>query len=326
MSTHASKPPLDSWLLKLAPFITSPTNRVYPNGRQQIEVTVLVESRSIHPLKPEERASVRLMVRDRLGRFSPLPQGHEASLPWFFSHTRNAYLEYPGTQKREQAASPSEVYTPSFYVSAGKLDLGQSLETLYVGITRYTDEGQYEYVTDGTTTGFAGYVEVRTAEIPTFHVPGNYTFERTLTAGNDASDIFTWQYALAGANVQQPVVRFVSGHMVPAGMIQWSDRNPSVTQASNVGYAPPGESTFHYNPAIKLGTVFKPVPQAKNAKPGHLTIVLQGSNNIPYDSQSAINHNGPCEVKAIDVYGNEHQLEIRFNNASPQGRLELVLG
>ncbi len=325
MSTHTSKPRLDDWLLELTPFVTSPSNRVYPNGRQQVEVTVLVESRSRHPLKPEERASVRLMVRDRLGRFSPLPEGREASLPWFFSHTRNAYLEYPGTQKREQAASPSDVYTPGFYVSAGKLDLGQSLETLYVGITRYTDEGQYEYVTDGTEPGFNGNVEVRTAEIPTFQAPGNYTFERTLTAGDGASDIFTWEYALAGANVQQPVVRFVSGHMVPAGMIQWSDRNSSVTQASNVGYAPPNEATFHYNPAIKLGDFFKPVEQAKNPKAGHLTIVLQGSNNIPYDSQSAINQNGPCVVKAVDVYGNDHELKVSFKGSSPAGRFELVL-
>lgn len=253
------------------------------------------------------------------------PRGTRRICRGFFSPTRNGYREYPGTRRRKQKITPSEVYTPSFYVSAGKLDPAPSAETLYVGITRYTDEGQYEYITDGTESGFNGNVEVRTAEIPTFQVPGNYTFERALKGGNGNSDIFTWQYYLAGANVQQPVVPFVSGHMVPAGMIQWSDRNPSSTQASNVGYAPPKETTFHYNPAIKLGSFFQPVAQAKDPKAGYLTIVLQGSNNIPYDSQSAINHNGPCLVKAVDVYGNDHELEVSFKSSSPQGRLELVL-
>jgi hypothetical protein len=247
-------------------------------------------------------------------------------LPWYFSQTRNGYLGYPGAKSATSPIDPSAVYTRRFYVMAGNIGgNGQGMETLYVGITRHTQEGRYDYVTDGTETGFNSSVRVETAEIPYFHVPGNYTFERSLTAGNGNSDIFTWEYMLAGANVQQPTVGFVSASVEPAGMIQWDDRDPGVTRASHVGFAAPGETAIRYNTAIQLGDVFRPETQVSSPKRNHVALMLQGSNNIPYHSQSAINHNGPCVLNAIDVYGNDHRLQIRFKDSSVQGRHELVL-
>jgi len=324
MSAIERKPPLASWLVIWRIAISSPSNRVYPNGRQQLEVTVIVEPLMSQTVKAEELASVRLMIRDAHGQFSPLPD--VAGSPWFFGHARNEYLEYPGARSPSSAINPLAVYTRKFYVMAGKTNgTGQGLETLYAGITRYTDEGMYDYVTDGSEGNFSSTVEVHTAETPKFQVPGNYTFERTLTAGNSNSDIFTWQYSLAGANVQQPVVGFVTASIEPAGMIQWDDRNSSVTRASHIGYSSPGGTLFRYNTAIQLGSFFQPVTQVKNPKNGHITLVLQGGNNIPYDSQSAINHNGPCVLNAVDVYGNDHQLQIGFKDPTVQGRHELVL-
>jgi hypothetical protein len=319
-----AKPPLSSWLTKLTTAVSSPSNRVYPNGRQQMEVTVVIEPLSSQTIKPEELASVKLMVRDAHGQFSPLPESDSAGTPWFFSHARNEYLEYPGGRNTSSAINPSAVYTRKFYVSADTGSAG-SMEALYAGITRHTEEGEYDYVTDGSESGFSSSVEVRTAEIPVFQVPGNYTFERTLTAGDGNSDIFTWQYSLAGAGVQQPTVGFVSANMEPSGMIQWDDRDSSVTRASHVGYSSPGGIAFQYNTAIQLGSAFKPVEQVKNPKAGHVTLVLQGGNNIPYHSASAIEHNGPCVLNAVDVYGNNHRLGISFKDSTVQGRHELVL-
>ncbi|MGE8177955.1 hypothetical protein [Pseudomonas fluorescens] len=328
MSTVESRPPLSSWLTTLTIVVSSASNRVYPNARQQVEVTVVVEPLMSQTVNPDELASVKLMVRDALGHLLPLPEDNGA--PWFFSHQRNAYIEYPGA--RDTVLSDggtnevSSVYTRKFYVMASKTaDIGQSLETLYVGITRHIAQGKYDYITDGSESGFSSTTEVRTAEIPNFQVPGNYTFERMLIAGNGDSDVFTWQYALAGANVQQPVVGFVSASMEPAGMIQWDDRDPSVTRASHVGYAAPGATVVQYNTAIRLGSVFQPLTQLENPKKGYVLLVLQGGNTIPYHSQSAINHNGPCVINAVDVYGNNHQLQIRFKDSSAQGRHELML-
>ncbi|RON54156.1 hypothetical protein [Pseudomonas frederiksbergensis] len=326
MNTQDTKPPLGSWLADLRIAVMSPSDRVYPNGRQQIEVRVLVESRMAIPLKDEEKKSIKLVVRDRLGQLLELPEGTELTQPWFFSDTPNTYLQYPGTLKSVPDDTPTNIFTQSFYVSAGQIEPRQRQETLYVSITRHTDDGhQHRYYTDGSETSFNKSVDVRTAEIPTYQVPGNYTFERTLTEGNENSDIFTLQYSLAGAGVQQPVVGFVSANMLPPGMIQWADKHQSVTQASNVGYAAPGGTTFIYNTNIQLGSTFTPVRQVKNPKANHVTLVLQASNNIPYHSQSAINHNGPCVIKAVDVYGNDHHLQVRFKDTTPQGRFELVL-
>lgn len=324
-SLPTAKPPLSSWLTKLTTAVSSPSNRVYPNGRQQMEVTVVIEPLSSQTIKPEELASVKLMVRDANGQFSPLPESDSAGTAWFFSHSRNEYLEYPGARKTSSVIKRKAVYTRKFYVMAGSTIAAGRMETLYAGITRHTQEGHYDYITDGSESGFSSSVEVRTAEIPVFQVPGNYTFERTLTAGDGSSDIFTWQYSLAGAGVQQPTVGFVSASMEPSGMIQWDDKDSSVTRASHVGYSSPGGTVFQYNTAIQLGSAFEPVKQVKNPKTGHVTLVLQGGNNIPYHSASAIEHNGPCVLNAVDVYGNNHRLGISFKDSTVQGRHELVL-
>ncbi|WP_236194097.1 hypothetical protein [Pseudomonas glycinae] len=326
MHTSAPKPPLSSWLVSLTVFVSSNTNLVYPNGRQQLEVMVLVEPLMSQTISPEELASTRLLARDAQGRFSPLPEGEELDSSWFFSHQRNRYIDYPGSRSISVPVDPPSVYSRKFYVSAGKTDGNASrMEKLYVGITRHMGQESHDYVTDGSETGFNVSAEVRTADIPQFQVPGNYLFERTLIAGNGNSDIFTWLYALAGANVQQQVVGFHCATMEADGMIQWDDKDPSVTRASHVGYSKPGETTLRYNSAIELGNVFQPVMQVSNPKQNHVMLVLQGSNVIPYHSESAIHHNGPCVLSAVDVYGNDHRLQIRFKDTSPQGRRELVL-
>ncbi|MHC8328980.1 hypothetical protein [Pseudomonas sp. LB1P83] len=324
MNTVKARPPLGSWLTKLTIAVSSPSNRVYPNGRQQLEVTVVVEPLMSQTVKPEELASVKLMVRDALGRFLPLNDDNKA--PWFFSLVRNAYLEYPGSRSTVSSEDETSVYTRKFYVMASNTaGSGPGMETLYVGISRHIGGETHDYVTDGSESGFSSTAEVRTAEIPKYQVPGNYTFERTLIAGNGDSDIFTWLYALAGTNVQQPVVGFESASMQREGMIQWDDKAPNVTRASHVGYAAPGATAVQYNTAIQLGGVFQPLPQLDSPKNGYVLLVLQGDNTIPYDSESAINHNGPCVINAVDVYGNDHQLRIRFKDSSAQGRHELVL-
>lgn len=323
------KPPLGSWLASLNIAIASASNRVYPNGRQQMEVTVNIEPLSSQKVSAEELASVKLIVRDELGGFTPLPESNDGSSPWFFSHRRNDYLEYPAVRElvppSESANTPSSVYTRKFYVMANKANPSQPLETLYVGITRFTNNGNYDYRTDGSQDGFSSKVEVRTAEIPKFKVPDNYSFVSTLVDGNGQTDVFTLQYALAGANVQQPIVEFISADMTPKGMIQWDVKAAGATRATHVGFAPPGKVEIEYNNAIRLGTNFQPVRHVRNPVEGHVTLVLQSGNTIPFDADSAIHHNGPCVLTAVDVYGNEHQLRISFKDATAQGRLELVL-
>ncbi|EJN34857.1 hypothetical protein [Pseudomonas sp. GM80] len=324
-SPQQEKPPLSSWLTQLAVVVSSASNRVYPNSRQQLEVTVGIESLMSQTVKPEELASVKLMVRDAFGQFTALPEGDAGDGAWFFRRERNEYLEYPGVVSEPSSVPPAAVHTRTFFVSASKSgNSGGNLERLYVGITRHTSEGSFEYITDGEESGFVSNVEVRKAEIPEYLVD-NYTFERTLISGNGDSDTFVWQYALAGGGVQQPLVKFLSASMTPVGVIQWDDRSSNVTRASNVGFSSPGGTIFQYNPAIQLGSAFTPVTQVSNPKNGHVMLVLQGANNIPYHSQSAINHNGPCVLNAVDVYGNDHRLQIRFKDASPLGRHELVL-
>lgn len=110
---------------------------------------------------------------------------------------------------------------------------------------------------------------------------------------------------------------------VPHGMIRWQRNTAGETLASNVGVALPGNAAVQYNPAIRLGDAF-PVrqhQQIRSANPNQVVVVLQGDNQIPYYSEG-LDHQGPCQLTAYDVYGNVHAIGILFDNSQsdPTGR------
>ncbi|QLL10857.1 hypothetical protein [Pseudomonas chlororaphis] len=334
MTIAHQKPPLTDWLSRFEIALTSASPQLYPNARQQIAVTLTIQARTGKVISRQEQESLCLSVRNNTGQFSPLPVEDNGTAHWFASATRNNYSYYPSTadpapNKNEEGGTSAGVadgdvtfFEKTFYVMSRAPEGSQ--ETLYARVTRHMDNESYVYNTVEDPS-FKTSVGITAAPIPQFFAPEHYTFDRTLVGGNGSSDLFIWEYSLAGRNMQLPVVTFRSAEMQPAGMIQWADRDPSETRASHVGYAAPGQSEFHYNPAIRLGSQFQPTPTAVRPRSGHITIVLQGSNNIPYDRDSAIGQGGPCVITAIDMYGNDHRFRVRFQDGTPTGRLALEL-
>lgn len=315
----------NNWLSRFEISLTSLSALLYPNARQQVLVTLIIAPRTGQTISDDELESVCITTRKN-ELFPILPGGDDGS-EWFYSQTKNQYLPYPAsavspplTQKEPENVN---FFQKDFYILS-RAPTGASVR-LYAQITQHTAQGPVTYNTAIDAT-FKSYVDLRTAEIPHFSIPDNYTFNRDLVAGNPNSDLFTWEYQLAGKNMQMPVVELLSvTGMSPMGMIQWVDRDNTVTRASHVGYAAPGEPNVNYNTAINLGSEFSPATTVARPRRGHVTVVLQGGNNIPYHSESAINQGGPCQLRAIDTYGNEHLLNIAFKDRTPTGRLELVL-
>ncbi|WP_223528993.1 hypothetical protein [Pseudomonas sp. GL-R-19] len=315
----------NSWLSRFEIGLASSSSQLYPNARQQLLVTLSVDSRTGQTISEEELESLRITTRKN--DLFPLLPGSDDGGEWFYNERKNLYHPYPATASHpppdQERSGEIDFFQKDFYVMS-RAPAGTSVR-LYAQITRQTTDGPVTYNTAIDPT-FKSYVDIRTAEIPRFNIPENYSFNRDLVAGNPNGDLFTWEYQLAGKNVQMPVVELLSvSSMDPAGMIQWVDRDDRVTRASHVGYAAPGESDFNYNTAIVLGQEFSPTAKVARPRAGHVIVVLQGGNNIPYHSQSAINQGGPCRMHAIDMYGNEHVLNIAFKDLTPAGRLELVL-
>lgn len=201
-----------------------------------------------------------------------------------------------------------------------------SQEQFWAGITHDESGGEsYQYISDGSQTGFNSSVTLATVNAPAYNAPADYTFERRLVSGEGNSDLFVWEYTLAPAHAQYPEVVFLSARADPQGMIQWATKQVAQTRAGHVGFAVPGSRAIQYNSTIVLGQNFVPVTQTSTTHAGSVAVVLQGGNNIPFHPGSALQQKGPIVIWAIDHYGNEHQLRARFESELPAGRTALVL-
>lgn len=321
-------PPLGNWLNKWRLNTTSPA-KLFPNARQQVEVTVTLEPRTNTTITDAEMASLKLLVRQDDGRFADVPMQDDGSRRWFGSEQMNDYEYYPETFTitpviEDGGPLPGAIRAKRFYLHA-RARAGSQQE-FWASITRNGSDGErYEYISDGSQTGFNSSVTLATVNAPTYNAPADYTFERRLVSGEENSDLFVWEYALAPAHAQYPEVVFLSARADPQGMIQWATKQVTQTRASHVGFAVPGSRAIQYNSAIVLGPNFVRVKQTSTTHAGSVAVVLQGGNNIPFHTDSALQHKGPIVIWAIDHYGNEHQVKAKFESELPPGRTALVL-
>lgn len=319
-------PPLGNWLSRWRLEYTSPSSTLYPNTRQQVEVTMTLEAKLGQVIPDEALASVRLLSRLGDGRYAEVPMHDDGSSLWFASDKPNEYQYYPVSAAipPDEGESPGEVLTKTFYLHS-RAPAG-TREEFWGRITRTLEnEETYDYVSDGSHTGFEASVVLSTTAIPAYNVPADYTFERALISGEGNSDLFVWEYDIVAAHTPFGRLPFLSAEAIPAGMIQWSVRAPDESRAGHVGFAAPGESGIRYNDRIAFGDSFVPQAHVSRVRDDTVVIVLQGGNNIPYDSESAQHHNGPIVVHAIDKFGNTHQLRVSFESPYPAGRGNLVL-
>jgi hypothetical protein len=334
---HSAPPNPTVWLAAFSIKLGSAIPQLYANGRQQAELKLQVQAASGKQISATELATLRLVERNNDGVWVPL-SASEVREGWWFSETRNEYDFYapaaasdatlpirpsvrPGPWhrlltrlKQLLAAEPAPpLYTRQQYVMTEAS--GSSQKELYAQIT--SDTGII-YTTDHI---FVSSVVLDAVPLENFSAKEDYLLDKDLVAGTEDSGVFVFEFLL-----HCRAVAFLSGKMSPRGMIQWDDRDPNVRHASHVGHAGPGESDFKYDDDIALGSQFVKVSYVTDVSPGKITIVLQGDINIPYDHDSALNHNGPCRIDAIDANGNPHRLQIRFQGPSGfNNRINLTL-
>ena len=129
--THSSKPlntqdhatpPLSNWLISWRLNTTSPA-KLFPNARQQVEVTVTLEPRTNKIITDAEMASLKLLVRLDDGDFVDVPMQDDGSSRWFGSERINDYEYYPETVTttpifEDGGPVPGAIRTKRFYLHA----------------------------------------------------------------------------------------------------------------------------------------------------------------------------------------------------------------
>jgi hypothetical protein len=319
MNTFAELP--NTWLSTFEIELTSASGWQYANGRQQVEVALIVQTKPGIELTQEQLESLCIVQLTADGEFiplttSPVPNG------WWLTNEKNEYDYFPSTSldavndlEKYSTLNPRAEPVHQKYFYPVTLALGGSTKKLWAKITKNSDN---EYITNNI---FVSDVTLRAVALPLFSAISDYVFDRELVSGSESSGMFVYEYQLYP--ITTPIK---SGTMFPAGIIQWNDKASDESHASYVGYAGPAEADFRFNEEIVTGANFERNTTVSHNDPGKITILLQGAINIPYHSQSANTWNGPCSIGAIDANGNEHHLKIRFiGETGFENRTQLTL-
>lgn len=323
MNTFAELP--NTWLSKFEIELTSASGRQYANGRQQVEVTLSVQTKPDIEITQEQLDSLCIVQVTAEGEFIPLSTTPVQN-GWWLTAEKNEYDYFPDAaldaartivndlDKRSALDPHAEpVHQRIFYPVT--LALGGSTKKLWAKITK---DNENEYITNNI---FVSDVTLTGVTPPRFSVISDYVFDRELVSGSESSGMFVYEYQL------YPITTTIkSVTMFPAGMIQWNDKASDEFHASYVGYAGPAESNFRFNEEIVTGPNFERATIVSHNDPGKMTVLLQGAINTPYHTASAVTWNGPCSIGAIDANGNEHHLKIRFKGETGfENRTQLTL-
>lgn len=119
----------NQWLSRFSLEITSNSNRVYANGRQQVEVTVTLEARNNETISEESLASLQLVQLDDNGNIVVLDGGLLADIK---KDERFDYYAATGVAPRRLLHASTRTFRRRFYVNSTLP--GGTLSTLYASI------------------------------------------------------------------------------------------------------------------------------------------------------------------------------------------------
>lgn len=225
------------WLLEFDIETTSGSQLLYANGRQQVEVTLTLKTKEAFPLTTLQKESLCIVVQQSNGEYVRLPDEVGVN-SWWASETQGVYDYYPIaakeqpsiTNKRNELEQAETFYQKRFYVMT-RATAGDAIK-LRAQVSRSADETYQSIIP------FEHSVTLTSVRTPDFSAPDNYTLTRRLVSGNENLGRFVYEYQLYPTNMI-----FKSAEVLPLGMIQWDDRNPAETRASNV--ASPAQTSQH---------------------------------------------------------------------------------
>lgn len=322
MSTQ-QQPVLSSWstLETFDVEVSSPSNRLYRNGRQQVEVTVKLRARDsegkIVPLAEAQKQSVRLIDYNSGEELPNVPASGAVTSGWGTTAKRNEYEFFPGTREGyDDAEGSSEGYA---FVVRYLQTVDASPKRIGALIRR---DAQTVFRTNADNVQKS--IEAVPERLPSYDehtMSVEHTWEaQRVSGGENDWDLRTVDYYFCGLSFNGNRVKLREFAVRPASMFQWESTNPTSELFSFTGFGAPGSATAVYDvPAAFNDRKNSPITMPSD---GRGVVILIRSNNITQSSAGNV-RKAPCDVDALDEFGNEHALRVSFKSST--NRNELVL-
>lgn len=302
-------------LVLLDVVVSSPSARLYRNGRQQVELTVRVRALDTHgkrvPLSDAQRDSVRLIDCES-GRPLPLiAVSGDMTEGWGTTRVRNAYAFFPAQDSRR---------TPDVNDAKGDECVIWYVQTTDSLPKRIGCEVRRDNDTLLTCAagGSPSFVELIPKRLPTqdFARSIEYRFERESAfqersgRGCPMRDV---DYYYCGVAIDGQRLGFLSFCVNPASLLRWEGDGTEYGTFCFTGFATPSGTSVRYALPSMLDAHRHRVIARPRAGEGVIVRVfgesvhVEGAEDLPWQS---------CRIEAIDEYGTEHTLSIAFDRAA----------
>lgn len=291
----------NTWLSRFKIDITSSANRVFGNGRQQLEATVTLAPRSAATITDAQLASITLVTLDDDGVY------RELSGPLKASSERDAAYDYYA----DTGGAPGNLETKGpirrkrFYISSSRS--GGSSDQIYARISK---DGNTHYVTDGGSFNSSITVESIT---PLRYDESDFELnaEDALTTGNTDIDLYFFKF-------KNPKLRIVKS--TPHNEYyseSWNDFHNEDWYYRHCHATRTGENfnliaTWRTHYAFEIGPKRKVTIGGNsvtlNHRAGQMNLLRTVTDEITYNRPQDESERSIWSV--FDQYGNERQIEF----------------
>jgi len=292
----------------------SPSDRLYGNGLQQVQLKVGVEITDTNgnPVKVEHD-DVKEFVLIDYARGTVIPHARPragaspANVQWDWSNERDRrYKFYPAQgalpEADGSASAGQTILYRDFWVRSKarvSLEIGAKI-TLRDG-TEFTSKGMG-----------SGSVTVVPLPVPTYS-PRDYTLKATTISDRGVAHDYI-PFSLRARGV---LMEFADFSMAPVSLAKHSRRaNPNYVVAAFTGYTAPGQQRVRYsvyNPAL-------PSEVSHDFLRPWQPVILVGRYGFNLTQSPVPDANRAGRISAVDRYGNPHALTINFTTTNVESR------
>lgn len=292
-----------NWITKFNISITSNSNRVFANGRHQLEVSVSVSPKSGQEISAEQMESLHLVTLDDDGVYRKLSGELDAS------ERRDKRFEYYA----DTGSAPNNLQLESssrrkrFYISSTRP--GGSRDIVYAAISKDADT---QYVSHTSRFNSAVTVESLT--------PLRMTRDDFIFDGEDRQwetlDSLTVDYDVYHLSFRSSRLKIVESIAYGAKEeVCYAQNNIDITPGYYFFYVSFENATFryqnHFHYAIKVGPEkefrWRDTPIKVNNRSGVMNFVRV---KVTGDDFSNVPYSTPSRWGLLDQYGNEHKIEM----------------
>jgi hypothetical protein len=298
--------------------VTSPGNRLYRNGRQQVEVTLKLLATDIDTkpvaLSPDERSSACLIDFYSAAQVAPVPESGTVVTAWGTTTERNEYGFYPGGRTPVSDVSPSNHEFVVRYMQT----VDDAPKKFRCQITR--DDG---IVFQSNGNASKEFVELIPERLPSAHAARStsypWNFQRVV-GGSNEWDLKTVDYYYCSLTINGGSISLRTFDATPPSIFQWESSNPASDLFSFTGVGAPGSETAVYGVPARFNSLTH--TRISEPRRGEGVVVLIRNQGIRQDSGQDTQR-PPMNIVARDEFGTDHLLRVNFK--SPSNRHELVL-